>query len=536
MKITQEKRWVFLFALAVLVVTSLPYLFGYANQGSQWRFTGFVFGVEDGNSYIAKMLRGANGDWLFRTPYTSFQQRGFLAFFPYLLLGKLTSPPGQHEQLVALYQFYRWIAGFLCIAATYDFVSLFIRQIRMRRMSLVLITLGGGLGWLSVLGLQNLWQNGVPLEFYSPESFTFLSIFGLPHLALGRAFLMWGLAAYLKPGAGGSGSLRWGLSAGLWWLGLGLVQPLVIVIGWTVTAGHLCGLYLWEHFSGSRPVHQSPVWRGYVLRGLGMVIVSSPPVLYNSLVFRIDSFLSRWFAQNVLISPPFLDYLLAYGVLLVFAGTAVVFLYRERSLRRVLLLVGWLLLLPLLVYAPLNVQRRMAEGVWVAFVILAVIGAERVRRTRLKYSTYLLYASLITYVLFFVGAFQVISTPAAPLYRSAAQVAVFNYLGANAAPGAVVLANHDISNALPAWTPQRTVTGHGPESVDLPRVSADLERFFSADLAPEARQEILQAYGIDYVLVGPEDGAVGAWYSPGGQDLQMVFNSGGYSLYACRRE
>jgi len=80
-------------------VTMLPYLLGYASQGDAWRFTGFVFGVEDGNSYIAKMLSGSAGAWLFRTPYTPEAQRGVLAFLPYILLGKLASPPGLHEQV-----------------------------------------------------------------------------------------------------------------------------------------------------------------------------------------------------------------------------------------------------------------------------------------------------------------------------------------------------------------------------------------------------------------------------------------------------
>ena len=39
---------------------------------------GFIFAVEDGNSYIAKMLSGVQGAWLFRTPYTSMQQGGVL--------------------------------------------------------------------------------------------------------------------------------------------------------------------------------------------------------------------------------------------------------------------------------------------------------------------------------------------------------------------------------------------------------------------------------------------------------------------------
>jgi hypothetical protein len=123
-----EKLWLLKFVLLVLLLTSVPYWIGYTSAGTGWRFTGFIFGVEDGNSYIAKMLSGASGNWLFRTPYTAAEQNGFLAFLPYLLLGKLTSSPGQHEQLVVLFHMFRGVGGLLLVLATYDFIALFIEQ------------------------------------------------------------------------------------------------------------------------------------------------------------------------------------------------------------------------------------------------------------------------------------------------------------------------------------------------------------------------------------------------------------------------
>ena len=70
-----------------MILTMIPYIVGYSTQGEGWRFTGFVIGVEDGNSYLTKMLSGADGDWLFRTPYSIEHQKGFLAFISYILLG-----------------------------------------------------------------------------------------------------------------------------------------------------------------------------------------------------------------------------------------------------------------------------------------------------------------------------------------------------------------------------------------------------------------------------------------------------------------
>ncbi len=102
MRYFKERKTALIVAVIVSILTILPYLIGFISQGEEWRFTGFVVGVEDGNSYLAKMLSGAAGNWLFRSPYSSSPQKGVIAFLPYILLGKITSGPAQHEQLIVI--------------------------------------------------------------------------------------------------------------------------------------------------------------------------------------------------------------------------------------------------------------------------------------------------------------------------------------------------------------------------------------------------------------------------------------------------
>ncbi len=236
MKTQTEKKWLLLYTLAVLGVTTIPYVMGFVLQGEEWRYTGFVFGVEDGNSYIAKMLSGAYGAWLFKTPYTAYPQNGFFGFFPYLLLGKISFQGMQHTSLVVLFHAFRWAGGTLMIWATYDFVSFFIEDMQTRRWAAVLATIGGGLGWLALFGLSGLWGDGMPLSFYSPESFGFLSIYGLPHLACARAMLLWGLGRYL---ACKGRSWKDGLETSGLWLVLSLMQPITVVVGGALIGWHL---------------------------------------------------------------------------------------------------------------------------------------------------------------------------------------------------------------------------------------------------------------------------------------------------------
>lgn len=459
-----DRKWVLTFALFLMVITTIPYLIGFMLQGEDWRFTGFVFGVEDGNSYIAKMLKGARGDWLFTTPYTAYPQKGVLAFLPYLLLGKLTHPPAQHDQLVALFQIFRWAGLILAVFATYDFITLFIREKRFRRIALVLATVGGGLGWLSLIGFSELWGDRIPLEFYSPDTFGFLSLFGLPHLAVARALLLWGLVIVIK-----NPSPKSGLICGLLWLLMGFMQPITIVSGWAVLFVYLC-LSIIIHFYLTRKRHQTfsmTEITDKIKTCAIVVLLSSPIVLYTAFSFSTDAYLTQWTKQNLILSPPVGDYLLAYSPMLFLVVYGLI-IKKEAWQEKHVFLLGWIILLPLLAYAPVNIQRRLPDGLWVAMVILGLLGVEKMEPFSRRIINSILFLGILPALALLVASINGLSSPNVPLYRPNYEVNAYLFLDDFLHKGDVVVATYDRSNALPAWAPAQTVIGHGPESVNLP--------------------------------------------------------------------
>ena len=378
----QERRWVAVFAVTVMLITLLPYLVGYAVQGADWRFTGFMIGVEDGNSYIAKMLSSSAGAWLFRTPYTAYPQRGVLTYVPYFLLGKLAAAPGLHDQLVALYQIFRLVGGYLAILATYDFIAYFIRKVALRRFGLALAVLGGGLGWVLLLAGKDGWLGSLPLEFYSPESFGFLGLFGLPHLAAGRALMMWGLLAYLRRselGLDAKATVKPGLKVGLLWLGTGVIQPLAGMILGVVVAIYFAGILGWQLWLKASQ-HRVIRWielRKRLLIAFWAGLIALPWVAYNFFALNQDPFIKRWTAQNILPSPHPFHYLFAYGLIVILAILGALYFLRQRPWSGWLPL-AWAISLPALAYAPTNIQRRLPDGIWVALVVLALAGLEQI--------------------------------------------------------------------------------------------------------------------------------------------------------------
>lgn len=528
------RRWVFGFALAVMFFTSLPYLLGFGVQGRDWRFTGFVFGVEDGNSYIAKMQSGAAGAWLFRTPYTPYPQNGVVAFLPYLLLGKLAAPPALHEQLVVIFHLFRFIAGCLAILASYDFICYFVRDERLARYGLILVVLGGGLGWVLVALGRSTWLGWLPLEYISPETFGFLQLYGIPHLALARAAMLGALLIYLRSAdLGDQAGWKTAIQCGALWLLVALCQPLTaaILVG-------LIGLHLLVLAARNAELPRGgagadwSAWRERFIFALKAVILPAPLILYSLLAFSLDPFLQAWTAQNRIISPPVGHYLLAYGLMLVFVPLGARNLLRQQPFSG-WLLVAWALAAPFLAYAPHNLQRRLVEGVWVALVILAlwsvrVNGQGWVRWRTFFFTTLLVFPSTL---ILFVGGILASVRPAEPLFRPVHETYAFEDLAALSSPGEVVLASYTTGNVLPAWAPLRVVIGHGPESIGLESLLPAVRRFYAESTSDRERLQMIREMDIRYVFYGPAEAELGDWVPAQAEYLREIIRRGPYIVY-----
>jgi hypothetical protein len=541
LKYLTERKWVIVFAITVMLITTLPYFLGYWVETSDpqhaWRFSGFVFGVEDGNSYIAKALTGAFGAWLFRTPYTVIPQNGVIAFLPFLLLGKLVSAPGMHEQLVALFHLFRFFAGILSILATYDFINYFINNIKLSQFGLVIATLGGGLGWILLLFGKSVLMGTLPLEFYSPEAFGFLGIYGLPHVAMARALLFWGLLWHFKLARESEKvSYKNGLTIGFIWLFVALMQPLTAFIMGMVLGLHLVIVIVPKLGSLNMPGSSESTIVGSKIRLFLLELLPPLPFfIYYVISFAGDEFMRVWSAQNMITSPHPVHYLLAYGILLPLVIAGIYATIKQKWVEAGVL-VGWLILAAMLAYAPISIQRRLVDGIWVVLVVLMLIGYQWIEKIRptlnLRWCLPVMVCFTIpSAVILVVGGIIAVLKPSEPIFRPNSEVAAFQFLGGFVQPNDVVLASYETGNALPAWAPVRVLIGLGPESAYLPEFSRQVEIFYDNDSNDAARQAIIEKYAIRYVFWGPHEQALGGW-DPGQVSwLSQIFSLNGYVIF-----
>jgi len=510
-----EWRWAAGFAALVMALTTVPYLLAASASNEQWRFGGFLWGVEDGNSYIAKMGQGARGAWLFTLPYSSEPHKGVLIYPFYLWLGKLAGPG--HAAQVWVYHGARIVFGFALVFVSYRFLAEFLPDIRQRCWGLAFVALGSGFGWLLILVGQTNWLNSLPIDFISPEAYTFLILYGLPHLAAARCLFLLSLLAYRRSS---------GLWAGLALFGVSLVQPLYVLVAWAIM-GMDAALAWLSGRSRTTPHAPSPFMAVCVA-----ITLSAPLVLYTLYLFVADPLLKQWGAQNVLTSPHPVHYLLGYGLLLIFAIPGSRVLWNQNpALAR--LVGGWALLAPILLYLPISPQRRLIEGFQLPLVALAVLGMTVVLRRWQRWLIPLtLGLTLPTSAILLVGGMLVARVPILPLYQPVDRLAAFEWLAHNAQPAQVVLSAFETGNALPAYSPLVAYDGDGPETVflteKLPRVAA----FYQASTSSVDRKALLADGRIAFVIFRSNERMLRDFNPDLARDyLRWRFSVGDYSIY-----
>lgn len=538
---------VLIWSAVILLVTSLPYLYGALISTPGAQFGGLVIGVEDGNSYLAKMRLGATDGWQFYLFYTSEPHQGAYLLLFHLALGKIARLSGL--PLILVYHLARIVCGFFLLASIYRFAAFFTELRPVRQLIFWMVGVGSGLGWLvALLGLMD--RMGLPLDFYSPEAFIFLALFALPHLLLAEGLLLWAILLMLV--AWETQKLRYALLAGLALLGMTVIAAFYIVIAaGVIGVGWL--LRRWQMRGGAA--------RPWTEAGLAILAfaISAPVPIYNAYVFTTNPVFKVWSEQNRIFSPSPVHYFLAFGPLVLLAVLGAwtewqLGLGRNAWSERRALLVGWCVVVPLLVYIPFNLQRRLTLGVQVPLSVLAALGLWRLfagshsseenqtfeegrgletkdvlRGWRVASIGLVALLSLSNLLILF-GAGSEVSQRSPPIFHPSAKVDAANWLGVNTTADQVVLAAYETGNYLPTRMSARVFAGHGPETVHSGAKRAMLRQFF-ADGDDAFRYKLLSDYGVSYLFYGPAEQALGDFSPADAPYMRRVYDNGTVQIY-----
>jgi hypothetical protein len=335
---------------------------------------------------------------------------------------------------------------------------------------------------------------------------------------------------------------------------LGVVYPFLIFL----LAGVL-GLYFLYLIGRARAV----LWPE-LLRLALIFLIPMPLFLYYFWAITTIDVFKLWNDQAVTLTPHPLHLILAYLPYLILAAFSLKNWAKwplERQTAAALLW-SWLAAVAILLYLPLNPQRRFVEGLQLPLAILAAIGffevvwpwlaqtrllaslAQRPRYSlsglrRLSAVLLVLLVSLLNLYIYAGTAVTLGVIQNYPLSRPQSELAAMDWLRANAAPDEVVLSSYWSGSYIP-YRSQRTVfVGHLFETIDFADKRAQAEQFFAGDTAVSTgprqsdsrRIQLLEEYRVAYVFYGRSERALGD-LNPGQRPyLELAYENGETAVY-----
>jgi len=269
----------------------------------------------------------------------------------------------------------------------------------------------------------------------------------------------------------------------------------------------------------------------------GIVAAISAPIIgYSLYIFGSDPVYAAWSGQNLILSPHPLHYVAASIVPVLMAIPAVGRVWRDGGPGWAAL--TWVGVIPLLVYLPVNVQRRLVEGVQIPLCLLAAQGWQSISMKvgwRRALSTAILVVISLTNGLLIGGSCLSLRGQPAPIYRDVDEVSTMDWLSGFVKNDSIVLAAYETGNYLPVRVGACVFVGHGPETVDCEEKRALVARFFDDATADSWRQGLLAEYGVDYVFVGPRERELGGFEPDRAAYLLEIQRVDDYAVYEVRR-
>ena len=483
----RERNQVLAFILGLLVLEALPYLAAALSSNDDLVFGGFLLSPIDGNSYLAKMHQGWEGSWVFTLPYSAEPGEAVpLLNVYYLFLGHLARWFG--APLLFVFHAARLAAAGFMFFTLYSFTFSLFKTTKTRWFAFILLSLGSGLGWLALaFGL-------LTPDLWIPESFPFLAAQANAHFPLGLA-LQFCLLAQLSSERviDNLQRIKLVLAAAI----LAIVYPFGLAVSGAVMLAQL--IY---YFSRHLPLANS-------LQRIFLVSAGGGPfILYAMWISNTHPSLSIWNAQNLTPTPGLIEIIIGYSPALLFALAGLGIAWRTKD-DRLSTLVIWMLLGFVMIYLPLNLQRRLMTGLFVPIGLLAIYAIEHISNNWRRFAwlaPVFLILSITTNIFSLLLGLRIAQITEPRFYIQRSELAAYEWLDQNAEIDSLVIASPQSGLLIPAYSHARVLYGHPFETAHATEWEAIVVDFYSS---PGDSETILADYDVDYMLYGPKERALG---------------------------
>jgi hypothetical protein len=532
----QEWRWVWALILVVLLLTSLPYLYGYLSSPADKQFMGLMLDVPDHGQYLS-WWRSFQSAPLAPNKLTPEPNEPLFFNLLWWALAQVTRFTGLGY--APLFQIFRWVSGASFLWAVYRLIAQFLAGVRQRRTAFLLIAFSAGLGWVLVVLKYTVTQGELlfPLDVFIAEGNSFLCILGYPHFAFAAAFIALIFEFIWRGWA--EKRTRHMVTAGV----------LALILGWTHTYDLLIvygvmGTFALLVWVKERRFPWPLFWGGVII-----VALSCSGAIYSVILTSVDPLWEEVLAQfaNAGVytpSPPHLVIFFGFP-LLVAVGSWLALARKRQWAEGNLFVMGWFVAGAALNYIPTDFQIHMLNGWQIPMMILVTMGLHDLiapaiaRRPSLggqKAAQWLaavfLIAVLPTNLYLWAWRFIDLRRHDYPYYLYRDEIAALEWLRENTAPEDIVLSSLTVGQYVPALSGNTAYLAHWAQTVDFYEKEQRVAAFFDAATPDAERAETIAAFGVDHVFHGPAERALGAFDPAAAPWLALTYSSPKVNVYS----
>jgi len=474
----KETRLIAIISLISIILSSAPYLYLYLTKPINTVYLwAHAFNTGDTMVYFSYIEQVKQGHYLFRDLFTSESHLRFLNVF-WLSVGllakvlNLSSAAAYHTIRILLIPILIWT-----LKKTVDF---FLPNHRHSTIILLFLAYFTGFG----LMLNPLLHSGIVAEMVAgldlvcPEATPYLSMLFSGHFILSWICLLWSIMLITKMYA--LKNFKYAFLAGL--LNLFFIQfhpyyaPLIFA--YSVCAG----LYYYL------------LKQNQAIKTIGLftthLLISLPAILYYTYLLFFDFRFQIFFKQNNTPSPEWWVILFSFGPLFPLAIFYIIKLYKNKGFsEKTTLLTIWLSLSSILLFLPLNSQRRFIEGMSVPILFLAWPILENLYLFIVKHKEkqvvrnflillILLISSQTTFFIFIITQRLQHKQPDY-IYYSADVLPPIQWLKTNSPKSNIILASKYSSPLIAGLAGRQNYFGHKGETIFFDEKEKIVQNFFS---------------------------------------------------------
>jgi hypothetical protein len=447
----------------------------------------------DYSVYYSYIHQAAAGMVVFKDYFTSEPQAGGMVNIFWLSIGWFAKLFGFSAQAAFHFSRIFWIGSFVIVA--YGFITYLFKDLRYRVIALFFVLYSGGIGAIvrsviETLGLSDKKAETAiaatykyapfPIDLWVPDSNTYLILKQSPHLIASITLML--MVFLLMLFALESKKLSYSIAAGLTATVLFQFHPYQVGTMYGVLGAYFLVLFISKKEKLSNLIRSGAVF----------LIFSLPSVLYYVWLLFFDWRTRQLAVENICITPPPWYVAAGYGALLVLAAAGIYFFIKTRELynnRGYIFLGTWLATQALLIYTPVNFQRRMIMGFHIVIAIFAAVGAllisERIgvlARIK-KYTAYVCFMVLLLLSFVMAGADFENSVWFYKnkdwFYISPAKQEAMQWVKNHVNDSDVVLASWGNGNVIAGELQKRVFLGHWAETADIEEKTDTLNALFA---------------------------------------------------------